>query len=199
MDSQTKSVLDTLNQLKETLSALVKHVPSFEIANETTLPFGLKPHTRSVSWIVEQVLVQSLKLNKKNLGISHVAYENLGDTALHDVEVVIGKKPVLVNIKTHDIDGRKNKNDISAVVKLYKAYAQDLKYDLFYATFGIKFVGRSIHFSREAVHCFSPQFLPIYVNPTNDKIQAFYVHNPIIRTRQEFLQELSAKSTTINL
>jgi len=192
-------VLETLNHLKETLSALVRHLPSFEVANETALPFGLKPHTRSVSWIVEQVLVQSLKLNANKLGISHVAYENLGDTALHDVELGIGKRTVLVNIKTHDVDGRKNKNDISAVVKLYRAYAQDPNYDLFYATFGIKFVGRSIQFSQEAVHCFSPQFLPIYVNPTNDKIQAFYVHEPIIRSRKEFLQELSAKSTSIAL
>ena len=48
-------------------------------------------------------------------------------------------------------------------------------------------------------HVFSPQFLPIYVNPTNDKIQAYYHHEPEYRTREEFLYKLRRKSKSIVL
>jgi hypothetical protein len=49
------------------------------------------------------------------------------------------------------------------------------------------------------MHIFSPQFLPIYINPRNDKIQAFYHHEPEYRSRVEFLQLLREKSRSIVL
>lgn len=46
---------------------------------------------------------------------------------------------------------------------------------------------------------FSPQFLPIYINPRNDKIQAAYRHDKIHRSREEFLKMLKEKSKSIIL
>ena len=44
-----------------------------------------------------------------------------------------------------------------------------------------------------------PQFLPIYVNPRNDKLQAFYQASLEERTRDEFLSLLQQNSTSIVL
>ncbi len=198
MDSQIELVLKNLLILEKLSLELVSQIPSFEVASEKSLPYGLKPHTRSVSWLVEQVLVQSFRRNAQSLGLKGVSYD-LPDTALHDLEIQLPNQNLLVNIKTHQVENKQNKNDISAVEKLYKAYLEDKNYNLYYVAFGIKFSGRSILFPENAVHCFSPQFLPIYVNPRNDKIQAFYHHEPIVRTRNEFLKEMSEKSTSISL
>jgi len=198
MDSQVKQVIENLKMIESISTRLVAEVESFEVASEKALPYGLKPHTRSVSWLVEQVLVQSFKLNASKLGISEVNYD-LPDTALHEISIKIDKNTYLINIKTHQVENRQNKNDISAVEKLYRAYENDANYNLYYAAFGIKFSGRKIHFPVGSVHCFSPQFLPIYVNPRNDKIQAYYQHDPIFRSRSDFLKELSDASTSIRL
>jgi hypothetical protein len=42
--------------LKGLYSRLIKILPSFNITDSKVLPCGLKPHTRSISWLVEQVI-----------------------------------------------------------------------------------------------------------------------------------------------
>lgn len=54
-------------------------------------------------------------------------------------------------------------------------------------------------FVKDYLEIFSPQFLPIYVNPRNDKIQATYRHDKIYRTRIAFLKMLKEKSKSIIL
>lgn len=198
MDAQVSSVLSNLSKIQELCVLLVENVSSFEVANSKALPFGLKPHTRSVSWLVEQVLVQRFKLDADQMGIGEVNYD-LPDTSLHDLTIKIGNDVLNINLKAHQSEKKPNKNDISAVEKLYNAYVQDDSYNLYYAAFGIKFSERSVVFLKDSVHCFSPQFLPIYVNPRNDKIQAFYHHEPIVRSRRDFLGELSVASRSIQL
>ncbi|CAN5678858.1 hypothetical protein BH24ACI2_BH24ACI2_01460 [soil metagenome] len=97
------------------------------------------------------------------------------------------------------MSGRRNKNDISAVEKLYMQYTANPNYRLIYACFGINFQNLTISFQKEAVHVFSPQFLPIYVNPRNDKIQSYYHHEQIYRSRQDFLRLLRENSRSIVL
>ncbi len=121
------------------------------------------------------------------------------DTCLHDCEIHKDNTRYFVNIKTHNIDGKKNKNDISAVEKLYTQYQVNPNYRLIYACFGVKFQNVNISFDNKHLHCFSPQFLPIYVNPRNDKIQATYHHNVMYRSREEFLNELKSNSKSIIL
>ncbi len=172
--------------VKSIFLSTINLIPSFNITDEKILPYGLKAHTRSVSWIAEQVITQQTKFNAKKLKITDVDI-NLPDTCLHDCVIEIGDKRYFVNLKMHNIDGRKNKNDISAVEKLFMQYTANPAYRLIYATFGIKFENLKISFDREAIQTFSPQFLPIYVNPRNDKIQAYYHHERIYRTREDFL------------
>jgi hypothetical protein len=193
-----QAVLDEINFVESVYKKLLHLLPSFEIANINYLPYGLKPHTRSVSWIVEQVITQQTKFHQRALGLTHVEFD-LPDTCLHDCVLSVGQKKYYVNIKIHNMDGKDTRNDIAAVEKLYIQYRSQPDYDLIYACFGIRFAQHSINFDVDYLKLFSPQFLPVYVNPRNDKIQALYHHNAIYRTRKEFLDLLVQHSKTIKL
>lgn len=102
-----------------------------------------------------------------------------------------------MNIKITNARGRRNKNDIAAVEKLYMQYRANPGYRLIYAVFGFTFDNTTISFENDGIHTFSPQFLPVYVNPRNDKIQAYYHADPEERTREEFLELLQMESMSI--
>lgn len=184
--------------VKKVFLSVVDILPSFDITDSKILPYGLKAHTRSISWIVEQVITQQTKYNAKRLGLEDVKID-MPDTCLHDCEIHQNGVRYFVNVKIHNADGRNNKNDISAVEKLYMQYNENPDYRLIYACFGVTFSNVTIGFVKEYVHVFSPQFLPIYVNPRNDKIQAYYHHEPEHRRRKEFLKLLRENSRSIVL
>ena len=184
--------------IRDTYKTLIKILPSFDITDQKILPYGLKPHTRSVSWLVEQVITQQTKYRANELGLDDVDI-NMPDTSLQDCIISIGEKKYYVNVKIHNVGGKETKNDISAVEKLYMQYTANTDYNLIYACFGISFENIRITFDKNYLQVFSPQFLPIYINPRNDKIQAFYSHVPITRTRAEFLDELRNNSRSIIL
>jgi len=189
MKNEIKNIENDLEFVRNIYFKLLAILPSFNITDSKILPYGLKAHTRSVSWLVEQVITQQTKYNAKKLGIDDVNFD-FPDTSLHDCEIIVGGKSYFVNIKTHNIVGKENKNDISAVEKLYFQYSVNMNYTLIYACFGIKFENINISFVKDYLEIFSPQFLPIYINPRNDKIQATYRHDQIHRTREEFLRML---------
>lgn len=195
---EIKLINDEMRLVKGLFSKVVEILPSFDITDSKVLPYGLKAHTRSVSWIVEQVITQQTKYNAKKLGLTNV-HIDMADTCLHDCIIENKNKKYFINIKFHKAKGRNNKNDISAVEKLYMQYRENKGYRLIYACFGIDFNNLRISFNKESVHIFSPQFLPIYINPRNDKIQAFYNHNPEFRTRESFLKLLRNNSKSIVL
>ena len=189
---------EELREMANLFRRVIKIVPSFDLTDAKILPYGLKPHTRSVSWIVEQVVTQQAKFNSKQLDIIDVDID-LPDTCLHDCIIKTAKQNYYVNIKITNADGKDNKNDISAVEKLYMQYVANPDYRLIYAVFGFKFQNINISFVDDYVHTFSPQFLPIYVNPRNDKIQAYYKAKPQERSRKEFLKLLRENSKSIVL
>lgn len=196
--SEMELIENELMIVKEIFLATLNFIPSFNINDSKVLPYGLKAHTRSISWIVEQVITQQAKFNAPKIGIKNVDFD-LPDTCLHDCVIETGENRYFVNVKIHNIKGKNNKNDISAVEKLYMQYTANPNYRLVYACFGIEFQNLTISFDKRYIHTFSPQFLPIYVNPRNDKIQAFYHHNPIYRTRIDFLESLRQNSKSIIL
>lgn len=184
--------------VKTIFLATVNLIPSFDITDEKVLPYGLRPHTRAISWIVEQVITQQAKYHAKEIGITDVEFD-IPSTFLHDCVVIAGGNRYFVNIKIYNIDGKKNKNDMSAIAKLYMQYETNINYHLIYVSFGIKSQNISVSFDKNHIHTFSPQFLPIWVNPHNDKIQGFYKNESIYRTRKEFLQLLVENSKSIVL
>lgn len=197
-DIQIQEVLDEISFVETVFRKLLKILPSFDVTNEKVLPYGLKPHTRSVSWLVEQVITQQTKYNAKSLGLTDANF-NFPDTCLHDCELIHRGKSYFVNVKIHSMAGKENKNDIAAVEKLYMQYSSEPSYNLIYACFGIHFQNIHIRFDPAYLNLFSPQFLPIYVNPRNDKIQATYHHQPESRSREEFLELLRQNSKSIVL
>ncbi|HOX61070.1 MAG TPA: hypothetical protein PLV72_03635 [Candidatus Magasanikbacteria bacterium] len=198
MKNEMIEIEKDLELIKNVYLKLLTILPSFNITDSKILPYGLKAHTRSVSWLVEQVITQQTKYNAKKLGVGEVNFD-FPDTSLHDCEIVINGKSYFINIKIHNTEGRENKNDISAVEKLYFQYSVNKKYTLIYACFGIQFEKLKIIFNKNYLEVFSPQFLPIYINPRNDKIQATYRHDKIYRTRDKFLRTLKEKSKSIIL
>jgi hypothetical protein len=197
-DTQIEKVKRELAFVEALFRKLLKILPAFDITNEKVLPYGLKAHTRSISWLVEQVVTQQTKFNAKKLGIADAAFE-FPHTCLHDCEIKTAKQSYFVNVKIHNMAGRENKNDIAAVTKLYMQYSANPSYDLIYACFGVHFKNVHITFDPDYLICFSPQFLPIYINPTNDKVQAFYHHTPEERSRAKFLEALRRGSKSIVL
>jgi len=198
MDEHVRMVLSEIEVIRSVYQRLFRFLPSFDVTDKSVLPYGLKPHTRSVSWLVEQVITQQTKYRKQELELDTVNFD-MPDTCLHDCEIVKNGKAFYVNIKIHNMGGKENKNDIAAIEKLYMQYSSNPDYNLIYACFGIRFHGITIQFDTSYMELFSPQFMPVYVNPRNDKIQAFYKHQPEYRTRSEFLQILREKSTSIKL
>lgn len=195
---QIQKVKEDLIFIEDLFRRLLKILPAFDITDEKILPYGLKPHTRSISWLVEQVITQQAKFNAKKLGIADAEFE-FPDTCLHDCEIKTDSRSYFVNVKIHIMAGKDNKNDIAAVEKLYMQYSADPDYDLIYACFGVHFDNIHIRFDPDYLKLFSPQFLPIYVNPRNDKVQAFYHHNPMFRSRADFLELLQQNSKSIVL
>jgi len=198
LKDKSQNITTDLDFVRKVYIKLLNILPSFDVTDRKVLPYGLKAHTRSVSWLVEQVIVQQTKFRAKELGITDVNFD-LPDTCLHDCEIIVGNKKYFVNVKIHNTDGKENKNDIAAVEKLYFQYSVNQEYNLIYACFGIKFKDIKILFVKDYLEIFSPQFLPIYINPRNDKIQALYNHKPIIRSRKIFMDLLRVGSKSIVL
>lgn len=198
MQQEIALITSEMATVKDVLHKVVGIIPSFDITDPKVLPYGLKAHTRSICWIVEQVITQQTKFNAKKLGLTGVDID-MPDTCLHDCVIHKDSKRYFVNVKIHNSDGKDNKNDISAVEKLYMQYNANPDYRLIYACFGIRFSNLTISFVKEYLHVFCPQFLPVYVNPRNDKIQAYYHHKPEHRSRAKFLRLLREKSQSIVL
>lgn len=187
-----------ISTLSPPLEKLLETPTVVQIGDDDTFPYGLRPHTRSICWIGEQAITQKLKKNAKILGMDDVEI-NFPDTCLYDCVPNFGKNRIFLNVKVHDVCKKENKNDIAAVEKLYREYSNNEDYDIIYACFGIRFDKTAIKFDNSYLRIFSAQFLPIYVNPRNDKIQASYTHTPIKRDRENFLNELKMNSTSITL
>ena len=198
VNDEIRLILREMAVVNAILLSTVDILPSFDITDPAVLPYGLRAHTRSISWIVEQVITQQAKYNASALGLQEVDID-MPDTSLHDCVITKNDHKYYVNVKIHNAGARDNKNDIAAVEKLYMQYSTNPSYRLIYACFGVRFENTRISFVNKDVHLFSPQFLPIYVNPRNDKIQAYYRHKPEHRTREEFLRQLRTHSKSIVL
>jgi hypothetical protein len=91
MDKQIKQITEDIEFIRGVYKKLLTILPSFNITDKDILPYGLKPHTRSVSWLVEQVITQQTKYRAKQLGLDDVNFD-MPDTCLHDCEIKVGEK-----------------------------------------------------------------------------------------------------------
>ena len=150
--TQIQKVKNDLSFIEDLFRRLLKILPAFDITDERVLPYGLKPHTRSISWLVEQVITQQTKFNAGKLGIADAGFD-FPDTCLHDCEIKTGSRSYFVNVKIHNMAGKENKNDIAAVEKLYMQYSAEPDYDLIYACFGVQFATFTSGLTRTICSC----------------------------------------------
>ena len=62
-------IKEELKTVKSLFLKVTDIIPSFNVTDPSILPYGLKPHTRSISWIAEQVITQQTKFHKGKLEI----------------------------------------------------------------------------------------------------------------------------------
>jgi hypothetical protein len=190
--ASTSAVVSDISFIENLFTTVLQDLHPFEVVDSTLLPYGLKSNTRSVSWIAEQIISQQVKSNASTLGLTDVDLNSF-DTDLHNNVITVGSKDYYINIKIRDLDKAPNSSDIAAVKKLYDQYVNNPDYDIIYVCFGIRFSGNFVIFDEEYLRVFSPQFLPIRINRSINKLQANYDHDPVYRTRAEFLRLLSAE------
>lgn len=77
--NEIELIRQELSEMDSLFRKVIDIIPSFDIADPKVLPYGLRPHTRSVSWIVEQVITQQTKYHAKELNLENVELD-LPDT-----------------------------------------------------------------------------------------------------------------------
>jgi hypothetical protein len=60
VSSDFERILDGMTRVGKAIECVLQTIDKFKILDENLIPFGLKPIARSISWLVEQIIVQSL-------------------------------------------------------------------------------------------------------------------------------------------
>lgn len=185
-----------IKKVEKTFESLIKKVPQFEVTSQKYLPEGLKPHTRSICWIAEQVILQNTKKYEKEFKIFDFQYPP-SDIAVWDVKFsfkdLFPKEKVFINVKVTDITRPVRKNDIASVKKLLNFYLENKNPLLLYVVFKIKFENIIIKFKNHPV-VRNYIWLDFIVNPRNEHVQAYYECVVVERTEEEFLELLKKKA-----
>lgn len=64
MQDEITLINSEMATIKDIFLSVVGIISSFDITDSKILPYGLKAHTRSISWIVEQVITQQTQRQK---------------------------------------------------------------------------------------------------------------------------------------
>lgn len=174
---------------------IVDEVPSFEVIHPKELiPYGLKPHTRSISWLAESVICQNLKKNKEKYSLSFFE-EPKSDIGVWDFKIIFkdSKETIYVNFKVTNIKANKQHNDMSSIKKLVNFFEEDKKKKLFYLIFPIEFINNKICFIKKFISGEYIKMKSFYLNPRNEHIQAYYDVENVDRNFEQFYDLLLEK------
>jgi len=192
-----KDIEKLINNVKYAFDIVTKKVPQFEVLNKKYLPEGLKPHTRSICWLAEQVILQNTRKNEKELGIIDFHYPK-SDIEVWDVKFafrdLFPEKEIFINVKVTDITKPTRKNDIASVKKLLNFYSINKNPLLLYAVFKIEFENNIIKLKPNPIaknYIWMDKFV---VNPRNEHVQAYYDCGVIKRSEEDFLDLLKKKA-----
>lgn len=188
---QIRQIIRELERVFETFR--INIVPRFEVLNSKYVPKGLKPHTRSICWLAEQVILQNVEMNSQFLKISDCTDPD-SDIAAWDTRLKLSdlhsQPTVFVNIKVSDVTRPIRKNDIASVKKLLQFYRDNPDALLFYVVMMIRFDNTQIYFERPPIVRYYPWLNGFVVNPRNEHVQCFYEVDTAQRTIPEFLELL---------
>jgi len=193
-----KDIVAISIKLEEMFSTLITDIiPSFEVLRKEYIPYGLKPHTRSICWLAEQVILQNVKNNLHRLGA-----EDYGDPdsdispwdAKFKLQNILNDEKIFINIKVTDSTRPIRRNDIASVKTLLNFYRQDINRPLFFVVIKLKFNDNKIDFTGSPIVRYYPWIKDFVVNPRNEHIQSIYEVDIEKRSTEEFLHLLKTKA-----
>ncbi|OQB43789.1 MAG: hypothetical protein BWY03_00585 [Parcubacteria group bacterium ADurb.Bin159] len=192
-----KEIEKITQELEIIFTSFIKRVSFFEVLKKEYIPEGLKPHTRSICWLAEQVILQNVKKFSSDLGISDFEYPE-SDLSPWDVKFKvnnsISKKDIFINIKVSDSSKPIRKNDIASVKSLLNFYRQNNDPLIYFVVLKLKFDNNLIHFVEPVTVRYYPWVKDFVVNPRNEHLQSFYEIDIEKRTTAEFLKILKSKA-----
>ena len=171
---------------------------SFEVINpESKIPLGFKKHTRSISWLAEQVISQHLMVNKKKYDLEKFEISET-DISVFDFKIKFKdfKDIIYVNSKITWAQQKKQRNDMSSIKKLYTFYKENKNAKLFYLIFAFDYFGSKNNEIKFLDNIICGEYIKMrdfYLNPRNEHLQAYYDVENIERSYDEFLEIIKLK------
>jgi hypothetical protein len=194
-ESEIKS---DMSVLKQGFNTIIRKIDCFSILDKELVPEGLKPHTRSISWLVEQIVVQQTRKHLRLTEFEKVVASK-SDVEQYDCKVNIKGNETLVNLKVTDVTKHNGRNDINKAYKLYQIFKTNPKTRLYYVILKISFENVIVHFANEPpIVFYVPWVKEVYVNPSNHHLQASY-YGQTIRTTKEFVDLIDKELETKRL
>jgi hypothetical protein len=183
-----------IEKVRKAMWWVLSNIGQFKILDESLVPQGLKPIARSISWLVEQIVVQNLREKGSGCGILSVT-DPPHDLTQYDciLSLVEDRTPYHLNVKTSltstDASGR---FDVSKAPKLVELYGSNPNLVLLVAIVKVEMVGVTVRFRNLIV--FNVAWTSdIYYNRANHNLQATGDGRQTRRTNSEFVEELKSK------
>ncbi len=192
-----KYIMNLAYRLKNLARKILNEI-SFEVINpESKIPLGFKKHTRSISWLAEQVISQHLMVNKKKYDLEKFEISET-DISVFDFKIKFKdlKDIIYVNSKITWVQQKKQRNDMSSIKKLYTFYKENKNAKLFYLIFAFDYFGSKNNEIKFLDNIICGEYIKMkdfYLNPRNEHLQAFYDVENIERSYDEFLEIIKLK------
>lgn len=189
-----QEIIEDMKQVENAIQISLKKIGKFKVLDESLVPYGLKPIARSISWLVEQIVVQNLKKYKTECGLSAVKDP---PNALTQYDCILKldctKKELFVNLKTSLTTTDETGNfDISKAPKLVKFYEQNPEAVLLVAIIRVSIDGVWVEFKKPII--FNVAWVPkIYYNRANHNLQSTADGTQIRRSNSEFVEALKTE------
>ena len=157
----------------------------FQIIDPALVPEGLPAHTRSIAWVIEEVVRQAgNRLEKSDPNYKKITQFDEIKKWESDIDIIdylillVGSEKIYVNVKMHNIEKKEGKNDINQGSKVFAHFKSDPDFRFYYCVVNFEFTGKtntSISFTKEQPTIFYiPWVKDVYVNPKNGHLQATY-------------------------
>jgi len=192
--------------LENSLQKICSKIGRITIGNKKQFPLGWRNAAkgRTVWRIIEEIVIQNLQVSANDFELSNVEFAE-SDMSIYDFICTQNANKIYVNIKSAVLGGNPNKDDISKPQGLKTFLEEDIKRNLFIATFFIKFNDDDeMSVEIDNVKVFPITWIPdIYVNPSNNgNLQsAKYkdIKDATKRTNDDFLKLLIREIDTAEM
>ena len=191
ISSEFKELLTKIKAVQEAIKCVLDKLSGFKILDETLVPEGLKPHARSVTWLVQQIVVQNLRKFKDMCGLEEVR-DPPHDLTQYDCVLMLkgDKNEYFVNLKTSlATTNLQSRFDVSKADGLIKSFEEEKDLILLVAIVKVNFTGVHVKFTDLVV--FNVAWISdTYYNRANHNLQTTYDGTLKQRSNDDFVKEL---------